>query len=80
MGITIYSLIQVYLTIMLIYAIMSWFPSMRQSSFRIFLGKIVEPYVGMYRQVVPLVWGIDFSFLVAYIVLDLCAYSFLLLF
>ena len=79
-GKIVYAFIQFYLTLILIYAIMSWFPSMRESNFRMIIGRMVEPYIQLYRGMIPPIFGIDFSVLFAYIVLDICALTFLMLF
>ena len=66
-------LIDFYELLIIVYVIMSWF---RPSSGLLLdlyrtLGTIVEPWLGIFRRFVPLTGMIDFSPLVAIIVLQL---------
>ena len=55
-----------------IYVLMSWFP-MRGILYDIHnvIGSVVEPYLGLFRNLIPTVGAFDFSPLVAYFVLQL---------
>lgn len=55
----------------LIYILMSWFPGARESSFGEMLGKITEPYLEVFRRFIPPLGMIDFSPIVAILVLSL---------
>jgi len=55
----------------IIYILMSWFPGARESSFGEMLGKICEPYLEIFRRFIPPLGMIDFSPIVAIIVLSL---------
>lgn len=55
----------------LIYILMSWFPGARESSFGEMLGKITEPYLEIFRRFIPPLGMIDFSPIVAILVLSL---------
>jgi YggT family protein len=66
-----YWLIEVYSWALIIYILMSWFPGARESSFGQLLAKICEPYLEPFRRIVPPIWMIDFSPIVAFIVLNL---------
>jgi YggT family protein len=55
----------------IIYILMSWFPGARESSFGEALGKITEPYLEIFRRFIPPLGMIDFSPIVAILVLSL---------
>jgi YggT family protein len=64
-----------YVLAIFVYTIMSWVPD--KGSFFAFyrwLGTICEPYIGLFRRVLPTAWmastGMDFSPLVAWAVLS----------
>jgi YggT family protein len=63
---------QFYGTLIFIYVLMSWFP-MRGAFFEIFrvLGSVVEPYLSIFRNIIPPIGAFDFSPLVAYFVLQI---------
>lgn len=68
-------LISFYSWLIIIYVLMSWF---RPSSGLLLdaynaLGQVVEPYLGIFRRVIPPLGMIDISPIVAIIVLDLIA-------
>jgi len=52
------------------YILLSWFPNARGSSIGQFLGKIVEPYLSIFRRFIPPIGGmLDISPIVAFIAL-----------
>ncbi|NEU29448.1 YggT family protein [bacterium LRH843] len=55
------------------YILLSWFPNARESTIGQLLGKIVEPYLEPFRRIVPPLGMIDFSPIVAIIVLRLAS-------
>ena len=63
---------QFYGTLIFVYVIMSWFP-MRGALYDIYrvLGSIVEPYLKLFRNLIPPIGAFDFSPLVAYFVLQI---------
>jgi YggT family protein len=63
---------QFYGLLIFIYIIMSWFP-MRGALHDIYgvLGSVVEPYLRLFRNLIPPVGNFDFSPLVAYFVLQI---------
>lgn len=63
--------LQIYTWALIIYIFMSWFPGARESSFGEMLGKICEPYLELFRRFIPPLGMIDFSPIVAIIVLTL---------
>jgi YggT family protein len=61
----------VYSFALIIYILMSWFPGARQSAFGEMLGRICEPYLDVFRRIIPPIGMFDLSPLVALIVLNL---------
>jgi uncharacterized protein YggT (Ycf19 family) len=54
----------------LIYVLMSWVPSVRESFVGQLLGKLVEPYLSIFRRFIPAIGGVlDISPIVALIAL-----------
>ena len=47
------------------YILMSWIPSLQQSSIGEFLGKLVEPYLSIFRKIIPPIGMIDISPIIA---------------
>ncbi|MFS0688168.1 YggT family protein [Sporosarcina sp. 179-K 8C2 HS] len=66
----IFKAIDLYLILLIIYILMSWVPSTRETKFGIFLGKITEPYLGFFRKFIPPLGMIDISPIVAIFVLN----------
>lgn len=65
-------LIDFYVLLILAYIVLSWFRphGFMQDVFRT-LGTIVEPFLGIFRRLIPPVGMVDFSPMVAIIVLEL---------
>jgi YggT family protein len=50
---------------------MSWFPNARESSIGQFIGRLVEPYLSIFRRFIPPIGGmLDLSPIVAFIALQ----------
>jgi YggT family protein len=50
----------------IIYVLMSWLPSVRESFVGDYLGRLVEPYLRPFRRFIPLIGGmIDISPIIA---------------
>lgn len=66
-------LIDFYELLIIVYVIMSWFRPSAGLLWDLYrtLGTIVEPWLGIFRKIVPVVGMIDFSPLVAIIALQL---------
>jgi YggT family protein len=64
-------ILQVYSWALIIYLFMSWVPNARESSIGRFLATICEPYLEPFRKIIPPLGMIDFSPIVAIIVLNL---------
>ena len=64
------NIIQIYSIILVIYALLSWFPGAPQST----LGQMVhrlEPFLSLFRKLPLQFGGLDFTVLVALLVLNL---------
>lgn len=68
----VYYLSQVFYFAMLYYILMSWIPSLGNNAFGEFIKKIVEPYLNIFRRIIPPIGMIDISPIFAFI-----AYGFL---
>lgn len=64
------SLVNIYSIILLVYAVVSWIPDLRGSWTRV-LASLVEPVLMPLRRVIPPLGGLDMSFLVVLLVLQL---------
>ena len=65
------SILRMYETLMLIYILMSWIPESRSTQLGRVIGGFVEPYLAIFRKIIPPLGMIDFSPIIAFIVLDL---------
>lgn len=58
--------IEIYRYLIFGYVLLSWFPNARESFIGQLLGKIVEPYIGIFRRFIPPIGGVlDLSPIVA---------------
>lgn len=62
--------IRIYSYALIIYILMSWFPSARETAIGRFLTRICEPYLEPFRRIIPPIAMIDFSPIVALLVLQ----------
>lgn len=69
LGVLLYNAIYFYSFFLIGYILLSWFPNARESSFGQLLGRICEPYLEPFRRFIPPLGMIDFSPIVAIIVL-----------
>ncbi|MEN2766527.1 YggT family protein [Ornithinibacillus xuwenensis] len=63
--------LHIYSVGLIVYIFMSWFPGARESSFGSFMSRIYEPYLEPFRKFIPPLGLIDFSPIVAILVLQL---------
>jgi YggT family protein len=63
------NLFLIYLLLMLVYAVVSWVPSLR-GRWTDYLAMAVEPVLVPVRRVIPPIGGIDISFLIVFIILQ----------
>ncbi|KDA48937.1 Cell division protein YlmG/Ycf19 (putative), YggT family [Leuconostoc pseudomesenteroides 1159] len=64
-----FRLVQYYEYAIVIYILMSWLPGARESGLGQFLGRIVEPYLRIFRFIPP-IGMLDFSPIVAILALN----------
>ena len=62
-------LIWIYVLIMLVYAVVSWIPSIR-GRWTEYVAMLVEPVLSPVRRIIPPLGGLDLSFLVVIILLQ----------
>lgn len=80
MGLVIYILswaVQIYLYMIIAYILMSWVPSIKESAFGEFLGRLVEPYLSIFRKIIPPLGMIDLSPIIAIFALQIAFQGFL---
>lgn len=65
------TLFTVYMYMIIAYVLMSWFPNLRESTIGQIIGRLVEPYLAIFRRIIPPLGPIDFSPIVAIIALSL---------
>lgn len=60
-------LIELYILVIFIYVLMSWIPQMTGWIYELYsvLGKICDPYLNLFKKVIPAAGPIDFSPMVA---------------
>ncbi|TVX94240.1 YggT family protein [Paenibacillus agilis] len=64
-------LFQIYWWLVIIYVLMSWVPNVRSSFIGEIIGKIVEPYLSIFRRIIPPIGGVlDITPIVALFVLE----------
>lgn len=63
--------LRIYETMILIYIIMSWVPESRSTQLGRFLASCVEPYLAIFRKIIPPIGMFDFAPIVAFVILDL---------
>ena len=65
------SFISIYLVLLIIRVLLSWFPNVDWSNPAFSaLSQVTDPYLNLFRSVIPPLGGIDFSAILAFIVLQ----------
>ncbi|MCY3538158.1 MAG: YggT family protein [Synechococcus sp. SB0676_bin_10] len=64
-------LVDLYVFLLILYVFSGWIPPLRQSIVGHILARLSEPYLRLFRGIIPLLGGIDFSPILAFIVLRL---------
>lgn len=62
-------LLDVYSIILVIYALMSWVPTLYGTWFGRIIVKVSRPYLSLFENLPLQFWGLDFSIVIAFIVL-----------
>lgn len=55
----------IYFWVMIIWGFSSWMPDTREIGLIRFCGRLTEPYVNVFRRLIPSFGGMDFSYLIA---------------
>lgn len=66
------AIVNFYVFLIIIYVLLSWFPHESGTMYDVYnaFGKICEPYLGLFRRIMPPLGGIDFSPIVAVLILE----------
>ncbi|MFS1513458.1 YggT family protein [Chengkuizengella sp. SCS-71B] len=68
------SILNIYIYMIIAYVLLSWVPNARDSFIGELLGKVVEPYLSIFRKIIPPIGGmIDISPIIALIALQFAA-------
>jgi YggT family protein len=71
---TIASFLQIYFLLILVRVLLTWFPTAEwANNIMSFLSPITDPYLNLFRSVIPPMGGIDFSPILAIFVLQFVA-------
>lgn len=62
---------RIYIYMIIAYILMSWIPSLQQSALGNFLARVVEPYLSIFRKIIPPLGMIDLSPIVAIFALQI---------
>ena len=65
--------VQIYSGILIIYALLSWFPGAYESTFGRLISRICEPYLNLFNRLNLSIGMIGFNVMIAIIVLNLVA-------
>jgi YggT family protein len=65
-------LLQLYGLIMLVYAVVSWVPSLR-GKWTEYIAMAVEPVLTPVRRIIPPIAGLDVSFIVVFLIIQVVA-------
>lgn len=65
------NIVTIYSFALIIYIFMSWFPGARESAFGNFLAGITEPYLNIFRRLIPPIGGLDLTPIIALFALRL---------
>lgn len=72
--------IEIYTYVLIASVLMSWVPSIKESSIGQILTKITDPYLDIFRKFIPPIGMIDISPIVAIIALNLASQGIIVLF
>lgn len=64
------NIIQIYSIILVIYALLSWFPGAPESALRQMVHRLVEPFLSLFKKLPLQFAGLDFTVLVAILLLN----------
>ncbi|HYL27938.1 MAG TPA: YggT family protein [Candidatus Nitrosotalea sp.] len=70
LGDVLVKIVNVYTLLLLIYAVVSWFPDLRRGRWVYYLASVIEPVLMPIRRIIPPLGGLDLAFLVLLLVLQ----------
>jgi YggT family protein len=73
LGFVLAGAVEVYLVAILVWVIASWIPAARRYRAVRAVGKVTEPFLRLFRAVIPPMGGLDFSPILAILLLQLLA-------
>lgn len=68
-------LINAYSTLLVAYALMTWLPNASNSQFGQIIARLVEPYLNIFRRLIPSMGMVSFSIIFAVLFLRLVEYG-----
>ncbi|WP_033541427.1 YggT family protein [Planococcus sp. CAU13] len=72
--------IQIYTYVLIASVLMSWIPSIKESSIGQMISRVTDPYLDLFRRFIPPIGMIDISPIVAIITLSLASNGIIVLF
>ena len=67
--------IYLYMIMVFIYILISWFPNAQGTAIDRFLGRWVDPFLSIFRRIIPAIGGLDLSPILAFLVLSLIKFG-----
>lgn len=64
------NIIQIYSIILVVYALLSWFPGAPESALGQMVHRLVEPFLSLFKKLPLQLAGLDFTVLVAILLLN----------
>lgn len=64
-------LFQLYQIVLVVYALLSWFPGARDSTLGRIVNQLARPYLDIFDRLIPPLGGISFNVIIAIFVLSL---------
>ncbi len=71
---------QAYEIMIFMHVLFSWIYPVNKPKFVLVVAQLVEPYISVFRKVIPPVFGLDFSPIIAFLVISLASKGLLTLF
>lgn len=62
--------LNIYFVLLIIRVLLSWFPNFQSSQFMLILSQLTDPYLNLFRRVIPPLGGMDFSPILAFFILQ----------
>lgn len=67
--------IYLYMIMVFIYILISWFPNAQGTAIDRFLDRWVDPFLSIFRRIIPAIGGLDLSPILAFFVLSLIKFG-----